>query len=146
MIFPCPSTMTSSSCHVSEVVVSAKGKHSAVCLDMLAMACASILQYSRPIHLDCGQWLTHACISHAFQTLAAGRTNTRAAWAAQLAQDMGLRRCLVYRQGVYGWRLDQCVQAYKGYKVLDPPPEPEAFQLESIDVQRGLRELQALGL
>jgi len=115
---------------------------------MLAMACASILLCSRPhpLHLDCGQCLTHACICHAFQPLSAGRTNTRAAWAAQLAQDMGLRRCLVYRQGVYGWRLDQSVQAYKGYKVLDPPPEPEALQLESIDVQRGLRELQALGL
>jgi rhodanese-related sulfurtransferase len=73
------------------------------------------------------------------------RTSTRSAWAAQLAQDAGLR-CLVHRQGVYGWRLDSSVKAYRGYKVGDAPPEPETFQVEEPDAAAGAAELHALGL
>lgn len=73
------------------------------------------------------------------------RTNTRAAWAAQLAQDAGLPRCLVYRQGVHGWRLDPSVKVYRGYKLFDPPPEPEAFVVEETDREAGVAELRALG-
>lgn len=47
----------------------------------------------------------------------AGRTNVRAGWAAQLAQDAGLSRVLVLRQGVYGWRLDPAVKPYRGYRL-----------------------------
>lgn len=47
----------------------------------------------------------------------AGRTNVRAGWAAQLAQDSGLSRVLVLRQGVYGWRLDPAVKPYRGYRL-----------------------------
>jgi rhodanese-related sulfurtransferase len=72
------------------------------------------------------------------------RTNTRAAWAAQLAQDAGLRRAVVYRQGVYGWRLDPAVKAYRAYKLLDPPPEPEAFQVEAADLAVGAAELETV--
>ena len=74
------------------------------------------------------------------------RTNTRSAWAAALAQDSGLLRCVVYRQGVYGWRLDPAVKVYRGYKMYDPPPEPEAFQLEQPDLAAAAAELAAFGV
>jgi len=74
------------------------------------------------------------------------RTNTRAAWAAQLAQDAGLSRCVVYRQGVYGWRLDPAVKVYRGYKLFDAPPDLEAFTVEEADLDAGRAELQALVL
>lgn len=72
------------------------------------------------------------------------RTNTRAAWAAALAQEAGLFHTAVYRGGVVGWRLDPSVKVYRGYKLLDPPPEPEPFQLDSVDVGAGASELEAL--
>jgi rhodanese-related sulfurtransferase len=74
------------------------------------------------------------------------RTNVRAAWAAALAQDAGLMQCVVFRQGVYGWRLDSSVKVYRGYKQFDPPPEPEPFQLEQADIGAGAAELAALGI
>ncbi|KAK9829026.1 hypothetical protein WJX72_003487 [[Myrmecia] bisecta] len=74
------------------------------------------------------------------------RTNRRAAWAAQLAKDAGLQCCLVYRQGVYGWRLQPAIKAYKSYEKGDPPPEPEAFQMEAINVGAAREELAHLGL
>ena len=74
------------------------------------------------------------------------RTNTRAAWAATLAQDAGLVRCVVYQQGVYGWRIDPAVKVYRGYKLYDPPPEPEPFLLEQPDFGSGTAELAALGV
>ena len=76
----------------------------------------------------------------------AGRTSTRSAWAGQLAKDAGLQRCLVYRQGVYGWRIDPGVRPHRGYRALDPPPEPEPFTLEAPNLQAGWSELAQLGL
>lgn len=46
------------------------------------------------------------------------RTNRRACWAAQLAVDAGYVRVLVYRQGVYFWRLDGTVKPYGSYEVV----------------------------
>lgn len=74
------------------------------------------------------------------------RTNTRAAWAAAVAQDAGLQRCLVYKQGVYGWRLDPGVKVYRGYKLFDGPPEPEQVGGEEVDVVAGAAELGSLGI
>ena len=53
---------------------------------------------------------------------------------------------MVYRQGVCGWRLDPAVKPYRGYSVLDPPPEPEPFTLEPVNSEAGRRELSALGV
>lgn len=74
------------------------------------------------------------------------RTNKAASWAAVLAADAGLRHCLVYKQGVYGWRLSPGVKVYRQYGVTDPPPEPEDVPLECVDVDAACRELQDLGL
>lgn len=74
----------------------------------------------------------------------AGRTNTRAGWAAQVARDAGLQRCLVLRQGVYGWRLDPAVKPYRGYRLQDVPPEAEPFTVELLNVEAGRRELASL--
>lgn len=74
------------------------------------------------------------------------RTNTRSAWAAQLAEDAGFKRCMVLNQGVYGWRFDPGVKAYPGYKLGQAPPDPEAFQVEEIDVHSAAIELQSVGL
>ncbi|KAI3438095.1 hypothetical protein D9Q98_000537 [Chlorella vulgaris] len=74
------------------------------------------------------------------------RTNTRAGWAAQLAQDAGLQRCLVLRQGVYGWRLDPAVKPYRGYRLQDAPPDAEPFQLEAVNAEAGRQELAQLGI
>ena len=76
----------------------------------------------------------------------AGRTNTQSAWAAQLAKDAGLQRCLVFREGVYAWRLDPSVQPYREYRLFDPPPEPEPFQVEALSVEVGQQDLAALGI
>lgn len=76
----------------------------------------------------------------------AGRTNVRGGWAAQLAQDAGLKRCLVLRQGVYGWRLDPAVKPYRGYRLQEPPPEAEPFQVEPVNVEAGRVELAQLGI
>ena len=82
------------------------------------------------------------CAMHAAH---AGRTNTRSGWAAQLAQDAGLQRCLVLRQGVYGWRLDPSVKPYRGYRLQDAPPEAEPFQVEALNVEQGRHELALTG-
>ena len=74
-----------------------------------------------------------------------GRTHTRAAWAAQLAQDAGLARCLVFRGGACGWRGDPSVRAYRGYRLLDPP-EPEPARVDPFDAAAGAAELAALGI
>jgi rhodanese-related sulfurtransferase len=74
------------------------------------------------------------------------RTNRRAAWAAQLASDAGYGNCLVYRQGVYGWRLHSAVQVYSSYEKGDPPPEPEAFDVERVDANAAITDLTQLGL
>jgi hypothetical protein len=50
----------------------------------------------------------------------------------------------VHRQGVYGWRFDASVKVYRGYKLLDVPPEPEPFQVEDVDFQAGAIELDML--
>ncbi|PRW57512.1 Heat shock 67B2 [Chlorella sorokiniana] len=72
------------------------------------------------------------------------RTNTRAGWAAQVARDAGLQRCLVLRQGVYGWRLDPAVKPYRGYRLQDVPPEAEPFSVEPLNAEAGRRELASL--
>mmetsp|Transcript_15084 Transcript_15084/g.45563 ORF Transcript_15084/g.45563 Transcript_15084/m.45563 type:complete len:356 (-) Transcript_15084:398-1465(-) len=74
------------------------------------------------------------------------RTNRRASWAAQLAHDAGLSRVLVYKQGVYGWRLDPNVKPYRSYEKWEAPPEPEPVQTESVDVEAARSELEHLGL
>lgn len=74
------------------------------------------------------------------------RTSTRAAWAAQIAQDAGFSKCFVHRQGVYGWRLDPAVKVYRGYRMFDPPPDPEKVAMEEMDAKAGYSELQVLGL
>eukprot|EP00887_Chlorella_sp_A99_P002128 scaffold21.g2128.t1 len=74
------------------------------------------------------------------------RTSTRSAWAAQLAKDAGLQRCLVFRGGVCGWRADPSVKPYRGYRLFDPPPEPEPFQVEPLSPELGLQELAQLGV
>eukprot|EP01026_Neomeris_dumetosa_P009745 TRINITY_DN1340_c0_g1_i1.p2 TRINITY_DN1340_c0_g1~~TRINITY_DN1340_c0_g1_i1.p2 ORF type:complete len:360 (+),score=62.15 TRINITY_DN1340_c0_g1_i1:1459-2538(+) len=74
------------------------------------------------------------------------RTNRRAKWCAQLAEDAGFSRVLVYKQGVYGWRLDSSVKPYEAYDLTDPPPEPEQFTVENIDRTTAQQELQQLGL
>ena len=77
----------------------------------------------------------------------AGRTNTRSGWAAQLARDAGLQRCLVLRQGVYGWRLDAGVRAYRGYCLQDAPPEAEPLPaVEAVNAEQGRAELAQLGV
>eukprot|EP01024_Parvocaulis_polyphysoides_P044266 TRINITY_DN40757_c0_g1_i1.p2 TRINITY_DN40757_c0_g1~~TRINITY_DN40757_c0_g1_i1.p2 ORF type:complete len:397 (+),score=66.52 TRINITY_DN40757_c0_g1_i1:40-1191(+) len=74
------------------------------------------------------------------------RTNRRAKWCAQLAADSGFSRILVYKQGVYGWRLDGSVKPYESYELNDPPPEPEQFTIETIDRPTAEKELEQLGL
>jgi hypothetical protein len=76
----------------------------------------------------------------------AGRTNNRSAWAAQVAKDAGLQRCLVHRQGVYGWHFEPSVLPYRRYSMLDPPPDPEPFQVEEVDAEAGQLQLAQLGL
>lgn len=78
--------------------------------------------------------------------LSAGRTNTRSGWAAQLAVDAGLQRCLVLRQGVCGWRLDPAVKPYRGYKLQGAPPEAEPFSVEPLNAEAGRHELAQLGI
>jgi hypothetical protein len=77
---------------------------------------------------------------------AAGRTHQRAAWAAQVAKDSGLQRCLVYRQGAYGWRFDPNVKPYRGYRLMEAPPPAEPFQLEAPSPEAGVQELAHLGI
>lgn len=72
--------------------------------------------------------------------------NNRSAWAAQVAKDAGLPRCFVHRQGVYGWHYDPAVLPYRRYSPLDPPPEPDPFQLEEVDAEAGRLQLAQLGL
>lgn len=61
-----------------------------------------------------------------------------------MARDAGLQRCLVLRQGVYGWRLDPAVKPYRGYRLQDVPPEAEPFTVEPLNVEAGRRELAGL--
>ena len=63
-----------------------------------------------------------------------------------MAKDAGLQRCLVHRQGVYGWHYEPSVLPYRRYAMLDPPPEPEPFSVEEPDVEAGRLQLAQLGL
>ncbi|KAL2631203.1 hypothetical protein R1flu_015889 [Riccia fluitans] len=74
------------------------------------------------------------------------RTCRRAAWAAQLAHDVGMERCFVYKEGVYGWRFDPSVLPYDSYEIGDAPPKPIDFEVEKVDPEAGRGELQRLGL
>lgn len=75
------------------------------------------------------------------------RTSKRARWAAHLLADAGWRRnVFVYSQGACGWRLDETVRAYGSYDEGGAPPEPERIEIESVDVARGINELQRLGV
>ncbi|KAL0026441.1 hypothetical protein WJX79_010309 [Trebouxia sp. C0005] len=74
------------------------------------------------------------------------RTNKRATWAAQLAADAGLTNCLIYKQGVYGWRLQPEVKVYSSYEVGDAPPEPEHIDLDDVDPAAARAELIHLGI
>ncbi len=57
-----------------------------------------------------------------------------------------MQRCLVLRQGVYGWRLDPSAKPYRGYKLQDAPPEAEPFQVETANAEVGMSELAQLGI
>ena len=81
------------------------------------------------------------------------RAHTRAAWAAQVAADQGLRNCFVLLQvrsvvhaapgayaeaellgvvqGISAWHLHPGAHAYRAYGEDDPPPEPEPSQVEA---------------
>ena len=72
------------------------------------------------------------------------RTNSRASWAAQIAIELGYRNCIVYGQGVSGWKLDPAVSSYQGYELGQEPPEPEEFEREHIDYAHGVAELQGI--
>ena len=61
-----------------------------------------------------------------------------------MARDAGLQRCLVLRQGVYGWRLDPAVKPSRGYRLQDVPPEAEPVTGEPLKVEAGRRELAGL--
>ncbi|KAG2444085.1 hypothetical protein HYH02_009027 [Chlamydomonas schloesseri] len=74
------------------------------------------------------------------------RSGRRAAWAAQLCVDAGLRRVFVYGEGVYGWRLEDRVKPYRAYDLGALPPDPEPFTLEEADEAAGLEELHTLGM
>lgn len=59
----------------------------------------------------------------------------------------GYKDVLVYKDGVYGWRLDEDVQPYPSYDVSDPIPEPEQdYQLETIEEDAAAEELRLLGV
>lgn len=84
---------------------------------------------------------------HAGDTLVFhSRGDGRARWAAQLAADAGLERCLVLRDGCAGWRFDACVQLYEAYKEGQAPPSPQSFSLEEPDVSDAEEELYGLSL
>ncbi|PNW85925.1 hypothetical protein CHLRE_03g199750v5 [Chlamydomonas reinhardtii] len=74
------------------------------------------------------------------------RSGRRAAWAAQLCVDAGLRRVFVYGEGVYGWRLEDRVKPYRAYDLGALPPDPEPFTVEEADEAAGLEELHALDM
>lgn len=101
-------------------------------LQMAPQAWQEAFHFPRPSSED---WVIMQC-----------RTNKRAAWAAQLAADAGLQRCLVYKQGVYGWRLQPEVKVYSSYEKGDPPPEPETVEIEAVDASAATNELIKLGI
>lgn len=74
------------------------------------------------------------------------RSDRRARWASQLLVDAGYPRVFVCKEGVYGWRLDHRVLPYQSYELGDPPPDPEPFEIEPIDLQAARKELQSMGL
>ncbi|GFR40599.1 hypothetical protein Agub_g1179 [Astrephomene gubernaculifera] len=74
------------------------------------------------------------------------RSGRRAAWAAQLCVDAGLRRVIVYGEGVYGWRLEERVKPYRAFDLGCAPPDPEPFVPEEPDEAAGLQELHVLGM
>ena len=74
------------------------------------------------------------------------RRDARARWAAQLAADAGLERCLVLRDGAAGWRFDAAVLPYEPYAEGRPPPEPQRAALEEPDLSDAEEELYGLSL
>jgi hypothetical protein len=59
----------------------------------------------------------------------------------------GYTDVLVYKDGVYGWRLDEDVRPYPSYDVDEPVPEPEVdFKVETIDEDAAVAELRVLGV
>ena len=49
-------------------------------------------------------------------------------------------------QGVYGWHLDPVIKSYRSYEKWGPPPEPEPFAVETVNVAAAGEELADLGL
>jgi rhodanese-related sulfurtransferase len=74
------------------------------------------------------------------------RGDGRARWAAQLASDAGLERCLVLREGCAGWRFDACVKLYAPYAEGEPPPPPQPVSPEVPDLDDAEEELYGLSL
>ena len=53
---------------------------------------------------------------------------------------------MLLAQGVYGWHLDPGIKAYKSYEKWDPPPDPEPFTVDEVNVAAACEELAELGL
>ena len=47
---------------------------------------------------------------------------------------------------MYGWHLDLGIKAYKSYEKWDPPPDPEPFPVDEVNVVAACEELAELGL
>lgn len=73
------------------------------------------------------------------------RRERRAAWAAQVAADVGFN-CLILRQGVCGWKLHPAVQGYDSYGPGEAPPEPDTDEVDDLDEHLGYEELLGLGI
>mmetsp|Transcript_23191 Transcript_23191/g.64393 ORF Transcript_23191/g.64393 Transcript_23191/m.64393 type:complete len:331 (+) Transcript_23191:122-1114(+) len=74
------------------------------------------------------------------------RTNRRAAWAAQVFADHGYTSCFIYKAGIYGWHLDPAIKSYASYEVDEKPPEPEPFEVETVNLASAVQELAAAGI
>ena len=70
----------------------------------------------------------------------------RAAWAAQVCADKGFASCFIYTNGAYGWHLDPAIKSYASYEHGDVPPEPEPFEVETVDLAAAMKELKGAGL
>jgi hypothetical protein len=67
--------------------------------------------------------------------------------SAKMVDGMDKNLTLQVRsQGTYGWRLHAGVKAYRRYERGTPPPEPEPFPLDHVNVAAAREELNELGV
>jgi rhodanese-related sulfurtransferase len=86
---------------------------------LLPVPFRSVDQWPRALSLDADAWeaVYHfPKLGRDDLVILACRTNRRSAWAAQVAEDVGLRKVFVLNNGTYGWRLDPGIEVYEGYK------------------------------